>query len=109
MSSTDETRLGKFFDQRLAPAAKRMRERGVEFFPFGPDANATTYFRPAPAEPDFATLEESEWGPALSNRWRAEGLPELVELVDGLTKLADELAVAEEETADISPFVYVMY
>ena len=46
---------------------------------------------------------------ALRALWSAQGLPELAALVPELMAIAGELDVAEEETADISPFVYVMY
>ena len=109
MSSTDDERLRRFYVERLEPAARRLRERGIEFFPLGPDTAAPTYYAPAPTGPDFATLEEEDCGPVLREMWRAQGLPEIAELADEMMTLAQELEVVGEETADISPFVYVMY
>ena len=56
-----------------------------------------------PERPRIASIE------ALRALWSAQGLPELAALVPELMAIAGELDVAEEETADISPFVYVMY
>ncbi|MFO0691360.1 MAG: hypothetical protein U0900_21865 [Myxococcota bacterium] len=110
MSSTDDDRLRRFYVDRLEPAARRLRERGVAFFPLGPDAGAASYYAPPPTGPDFASLDDAAaWGEALRALWSAQGLPELAELVPELMAIAGELDVAEEETADISPFVYVMY
>lgn len=110
MSSTDDARLRRFYAERLEPAARRLRERGTQFFPLGPDLAATTYYVAPPTGPDFSSLEdEAACGAALREMWSSQGLPELAELVPELMALARELEVVEEETADISPFVYVMY
>ena len=45
MSSTDDDRLRRFYVDRLEPAARRLRERGVAFFPLGPDAGAASRSR----------------------------------------------------------------
>ena len=110
MSSTDDERLRRFYVERLEPAARRLRERGVEFFPLGPDSTAATWYVVPPAGPDFISLDdEAACAATLTGMWSAQGLPELAELVPHLMALARELEVVEEETTDISPFVYVMY
>lgn len=109
MSSTDDDRLGRFFDRRLEPAARKLRERGFEFFPMGPDATDGSYYVSRIPGPDFSTLDDDEWVSRLRELWSGQGIDELVELVDEMATLAAELEVAEEQTADISPFVYVMY
>ena len=62
-----------------------------------------------PPEPDFLTLSEAELEGALRAHWAARGLPELAALAEPLMALAASLEVHEEQTPDISPFVYVMY
>lgn len=110
MSSTDDARLRRFYVDRLEPAARRLWERGVAFFPLGPDPTETTYYVAPPTGPDFSTLDdESGCGEALRQMWSSEGYPELAELVPELMAIARELEVVEEEMTDISPFVYVMY
>ncbi|MBK7949410.1 MAG: hypothetical protein IPK00_11890 [Deltaproteobacteria bacterium] len=110
MSSTDAARLRRFYVERLEPAARRLRERGVEFFPLGPDPSAKTWYVAPPTGPDFSSLDdEAACGEALREAWTSQGYPELAELVPELMAIARELEVVEEETADISPFVYVMY
>ena len=61
MSSTDDARLRRFYAERLEPAARRLRERGTEFFPLGPDLTATTYYVAPPTGPDFSSLDEEPW------------------------------------------------
>lgn len=110
MSSTDDARLRRFYVERLEPAARRLRERGVAFFPLGPDPSETTYYVAPPTGPDFFPLDdEATCGEALRQTWSSQGYPELAELVPELMAIARELELVEEETADISPFVYVMY
>lgn len=111
MSSTEDTRLGKFFDKRLVPLADQLRARGVRFFAMGPDADAESFYLPAnPMEPEFIELE----GPAACEKallelWERQGMAELAALAGPLMDLARHLEIREEEWGEISPFVYVMY
>ena len=113
MSSTDDARLDKFFDKRIVPAATRLRERGVRFFPLGPETEAETwYLGPPVAEPEFVEFEERDCAAALRARWERQELPELVQLVEPLLELAGRLTPppeASDDAASLSPFVYVMY
>ena len=111
MSSTENPRLGRFFDRRLVPLAERLRARGTRFFPLGPDPEAESYYVPANRmEPEFIDLD----GPAaceeaLRRLWEEQGIPELAALAEPLIDLARRLEVREEDWGEISPFVYVMY
>ena len=110
MSKSDEKALKRFFAEKLVPAAEALRGRGVGFFATGPDGDAASWYEPPPdAEPDFEAIDESALDRALRERWGAEGLPELVALAALLLELSRTLEIAEVETPEISPFVYVMY
>ena len=109
MSSTDERALRRFFAEKLVPAAEALRAREVRFFALGPEGDAESWYQPAPDDPDFQEIDEAALAEALRERWQAEGLPELAELADALLELSRGLEIAEQETPDISPFVYVMY
>ena len=110
MSSTDEKTLRRFHADHLVPAAEALRARRRQFFPAGPDDGAETWYVTLPAaEADFVEIDEAALAQTLRARWEAEGLPELAALAEPLLELARSLEVAEEETPDISPFVYVMY
>jgi len=107
MSSTeDERRARRFYRRHLAPTAERLRARSVRFFALGPD-EAESWFEPPPQGSDFFALEDLEG--ALRERWQADGLPELAALASRLAELADALEIREQDSADVSPFVYVMY
>ena len=109
MSSTDERRAARVFEECLLPAARKLRERGVRFFPLGPDSDEESWYTAAPTRPNFAELEPSQCEAALRELWESQGLAELAELAEPLMRLSAELEMAEEEIPDISPFVYVMY
>lgn len=109
MSSTDERQIAQLFEKGLVPAAQKLRERGVRFFPLGPEPEKASWYVDPPSGPDFFELEPEQCGEKLRSLWQAQQLPELVALVDPLIELSSRLDVAEEQTPDISPFVYVMY
>jgi hypothetical protein len=103
--------VGRIFDRRIAPLAGRLRDRGVRFFPMGPEADAESwYVRPARGELEFVELD----GPdacekALRELWQRQDMPELDALAGELIDLARRLEIREEDAGEISPFVYVMY
>lgn len=109
MNSIDDFRLRRFFRKRLVPVAEKLRARGFSFFPLGPEPEAETWYEGPPTEPKFTSLNVDECEAALRELWRSQDLPELAELADELMKLAEHLEIHEEESADVSPFVYVMY
>jgi hypothetical protein len=78
-------------------------------FPLGAEPERSSWYEGPPAEPDFTALGEAEIEAALRAQWTARGLPELAALAAPLLELAASLEVHEEQTPDISPFVYVMY
>jgi hypothetical protein len=111
MSSTDEprARLEAFFGEHLVPAAASLRARGVEFFPLGADADAPTYWRRRDDAGDYLdAVDPASTAARLREMWAEH--PELVALVDPLLELAGALArPADEQSPDVSPFIYAMY
>ncbi len=106
-----EERLRAFFDERLVPAARALRRRGVRFFPSGPDDGQSSWYLDYPPDtPELVELDAADARAQLERLWSAEGHPELVALAGPLADLADQLdARAVEQTDDISPFIYVMF
>lgn len=111
MSSTEDARLSKFFDRHLVPLAERLRARGRLPFPLGPDEQSASYYvAPEPGEPGFLELDDPEaCERALRALWERRGLPELAALSRPLLELARRLEIREDESGEVSPFVYVMY
>ena len=111
MSSTDESRarLEAFFAEHLVPAAESLRARGVQFFPLGPDADAPTYWRRRGDAGDYLdSVEPAATAERLRAMWAEH--PELAALVDPLLDLASTLArPADEQSPEVSPFIYAMY
>jgi hypothetical protein len=111
MSSTDDTqaRLEAFFTERLVPAAQSLRARGVEFFPLCPDADAPTYWHRRDDAGDYLdSVDPAATAARLREMWAEH--PELVALVEPLLELAAAVArPANEQSAEVSPFIYAMY
>lgn len=110
MSSTDDrARLEAFFAERLVPAAESLRARGVEFFPLGPDADAPTYWHRRDDATDYLdSVDPAQTAARLREMWAEH--PELAALVDPLLELAGALArPADEQSPEVSPFIYAMY
>ncbi len=115
MSSTDGGRgaraVSRFWQRRLRPAAERLKARGVGFFPRGPEREAESwYVAGPPAEaPELVEIPLDGCADLLRRHWEEAGLPELAALADELVELARACEIEAEESADVSPFVYVMY
>jgi len=109
MNSTDEERLTSYWEQEICRVADSLRARGVTFFAMGPTA-ADSWYTAVPADlPEFVEVEAETAERDLRAMWEAQGLPELAGLAEGLMRLASELQQDEEQSAELSPFVYVMY
>ena len=109
MNSINDRRIQRFFHKRLVPAARRLRERGVEFFPMGPD-DAESWYQTVPEEEEEVfEFDAEQTAQVLEELWSTQELPELVELAEPLMKLARQLEQTEKESGDVDPFVYVMY
>jgi hypothetical protein len=117
MCPTKQTgEAGKFFKKMALPLAEKLGGEGKEFFPEKFDSAATTYYvrrkKTTMDKYDFIVRGcESYAGleNALTDMWQSQGYPELVELAPGLSKLAEKLYAAEDESGEVSPFIYVMF
>jgi hypothetical protein len=105
-----------FFREVLVPAALRERESGREFFALRPDAAAESYYvEPTRREmsPEDFELRASESIEAfvreLAALWSSEGREELAAMAPRLASLASELREDEQQSDDVSPFMYVMF
>jgi hypothetical protein len=104
-----DARLREFFEARIVPAAERLRERGVSFFPLGPDpARQSYYARRAEATTRIAEFEAESAAAELRALWGEH--PELLSLIDPLLELAAELRQRDQDRgAEVSPFIYAMF
>jgi hypothetical protein len=114
-SAKDES-AAAFFREVLVPAALRERESGREFLALRPDAAAESYYveptkremRPEDFELRAADSLE-DFVRELAALWSSEGREELAAMAPRLAALAAEVRTDEEQTDDVSPFMYVMF
>jgi hypothetical protein len=105
-----------FFNEVLAPVALGERESGREFFALRPDASAESYYveptkramKPADFELRAADSVE-DFISDLAALWASEGREELASMAPRLAALASEVREDEEQSDDVSPFMYVMF
>jgi hypothetical protein len=120
MNSTSNDNLSKideFFFEELVPLAKMLHsENDSGFFLKNPDPTTDTYFlrrqKLTMAPEDFETgrcNSPEDLKRALTNLWLAEGCTELPILVDAIVKLAQSVHHTEEQSSEVSPFIYVMF
>ena len=85
--------------------------RGAELFPLRPDPSAATYWAERAPAPYVFELDAEDVSGWLRARWEAEGLAELAALAEELGALSRELEqkVVNDESPEISPFVYAMF
>jgi hypothetical protein len=105
-----------FFREVLVPLALKERESGREFFALRPDASAESYYvEPTKREmrPEDFELRAGEsvegFVRELAALWSSEGREELAAMAPRLAALAVEVRDDEEQSDDVSPFMYVMF
>ena len=118
MNSTKDKDIlaAEFFKEHLTPLAARERDREKSFFPLGADQRAESYY----AEPTRRVMRVSDFElraahsladfvKELAALWSNEGHEELAALAPRLLELAEEMGAHEEQSEDVSPFMYVMF
>jgi hypothetical protein len=108
VSPVDRELLRRFYFERLVPAADSLKRRGAVFFPLGPDS-AASWYENAPEYPELTEIESDSFGLDLKEIWEKKGFAELADLALAIGDLAKELEIAEDQSEDVSPFVYVMF
>lgn len=118
MSSTDKNHdvIDRFFDGELMPAAQRLRASDPGVFLTKPDPAAQSYYikrtKGTMSKADFEVAgcaDGAELARRLAAHWNACGCQSLAPLAPSLGKIADAVRVEEHDSADVSPFVYVMF
>jgi hypothetical protein len=111
------TSVDQFFSEVLVPLAKELRGKNAPgFFQRKPDPAKETYFTkrkkvtmiPEDFEVDGCNSPE-DLKKVLVNLWIAEGNTELPIIADAIVELAGSIHHAEEQSSEVSPFIYVMF
>jgi len=122
MSSTDRPAakggdvIHRFFDGELMPAAARLRGSEPGLFLSAVDAGLSSYYvlrsRRTMSKADFevaSCADGAEFAKRLSAHWDACGCRALLPLAQSVGAIADAVRVEEHDSADVSPFIYVMF
>ena len=107
-----EVAAARFFDEALASLGARLRQAGVALADVAPRRQAETYYQsvPAFARADFEIKSGGDPETlrlALLEQWKNE--PALRSLAEGLAALSSDVGADLEQSAEVSPFLYVMF
>jgi hypothetical protein len=115
-NATHDRRLEKFFRNELLAVAHRYECEGRSLLAGNPDPQLASYYMPRPqtklTKSDFeqgACRTPDELIEALADMWREQGYAELSRLAPQMGQFAERLKETQQETDEVSPFVYVMY
>lgn len=104
------------FMKEVVPVSRLSKKEGKVYFPVGPDPNALTYYRKqvqtvmTPEDFEVSGCESLDrLEIALAELWSSQGHNELVPLSLTTSKLARLLHESEQESEQVSPFIYVMF
>ena len=123
MNSTDikqktkiHPKILKFFYNELMPLSAELKKKG-DIIPWvSLDVDAITYYKTpqnkSMNKQDFeigghSTLET--FSTDMSRFWENKDDSKLCKMIPSLTKLANELYLIEDESSELSPYIYVMF
>lgn len=116
MSKANDAQLRRLFRRDLTRITAHCRQEGFEVMAPGPDEDLESYYTPAPtrrmSKADFETggaecvehLEE-----ALLRLWPESDRPQLAALASKIARVARSVRATDEQSSELSQFVYVMY
>jgi hypothetical protein len=102
-----ERELRAFFRDRVVPAARTLKERGVEFFALEPDRSRESYWNRRPSGEGYVFAIGDDLAGELHEMWRK--YPELQALADDLAAMTRTMAERPQKSADVSSFIYAMF
>jgi hypothetical protein len=103
--------LERFFQKHLVPLAEKLRAQHVQFFSQGADDDASSWYVDDPADtPELYEFDMADALAELKTLWQRENHGELTPLVEPLAQLAEKLKTkADDQSDEVSPFMYVMF
>jgi len=116
MTEMADREIDKLFDEELLPLAARLKESGARLLETRLEDSATSYFarrsKVAMATADFEVggcVSPNTVQADLERRWARSDEAPLLRLAPGIAKLAGKLRESEQQSGDVSKFIYVMY
>ncbi|MCE2659715.1 MAG: hypothetical protein LW854_15970 [Rubrivivax sp.] len=108
--------IKRFFDEQLLPLAAQLKAQGLPLLDAGPEPSAASYFIPrqqrrmTPADFDQGGLTSPESAAQdIRKVWSATAGHPLAPLADSVARLAVDLRQGQEQSGDVSTFIYAMY
>lgn len=106
----DNRLLDNFFEEKIVPLAKAAEESGVEVLQLGLSKEADSYFIDRNDNGNYLhSIDSANTDTELAKLWANDPIPGLSEIASPLMELAEKLHENEEESGEVSPFVYAMF
>ncbi len=103
MNDPIDEKLRAFYHERLLPIARD------SYFPTAAENDAATYYIDRNDSGGYIyEIDATDLASELRAMWSGDS-PELAEISDELTQLADLLQEKEETSEEVSPFIYAMF
>jgi len=119
MATTDQANaraIDAFFSKELVELGGRLKRNGRTFLVTNFDPKADSYYitrtKRTMSKSDFESAgcrSLESFSDDLSRLWKSKGCEDLLPLATGISKLARGLYNLQDQTEEVSPFVYVMY
>jgi hypothetical protein len=119
MNSTEGKKtkiIQEFYNKQLMPLAEKLDVKNKPLMPLGAEPAARTYYisrrQTSMTRQDFEAPSVSnarELEEAMHNLWVKFRPSELAGLAKPMAKMSQQLAQTEEQTEEVSPFIYVMF
>jgi len=116
MTDRADKDIDRLFSEELLPLASRLKSEGAKLLETQWEKDASSYFvrrqRVAMTRSDFETggcASPDAIEADLARLWNRGNDSSLATLAPGMARLARTLRQAEEQTGDVSNFIYVMY
>jgi hypothetical protein len=117
-------KIRSFYDEKLLPVAKSLRDKGLPLFDLAPDPSLSTYYMPrarkslkptdfeeggCQAPEDLEVKLQALWKNGGVHGKGAEAGYAMAKLAAPIAALSKELYAVEEQDAEVSPYTYVMF
>ena len=116
MTERSDSDIDRLFSGELLPLAARLKNEGVKLLETRLEKGASSYFVRRPSigmtKGDFETggcSSPDTLEADLARLWARGNDGSLAILAPGIARLARSLRLVEEESGDVSNFIYVMY
>ena len=107
MSSINDNKLDKFWQERLRPVARTLKASGAELL--DTKTSGSSWNKIHADVPELSDLSPGVFEEKFRARLESEGFKELADIIPDMMELATELRPSGDTDEEVDEFVYVMH